>query len=318
MILMTRSLNPVFSDRPQSVSPRLIPMTHSLILLIGLIVLLGWSGAAAEGPRQLTEMRYHALPSCSLNGATYGHACISTSVTNLCEAVSLTTKTDKAACMRRGANAGVDEQLWAPLPYHGVVMLRSRVRVSANGEDEANLSFYLRDTPCDEQAAIGYLGLSDDGFPLIETDRGVVEITSPNLTIGMAGARILIDAESGKILNEFLAPRDHEPAYGFRFVAANEVYFATDSACIDAPSSNPGKLQYASRKCGNLLKKDEHGHKRFHHGDEGLESALDSDVRLAAQIVPWMAEYHGERFKSRIYRIVGEDVIVINTVEACT
>ncbi|GJL95821.1 MAG: hypothetical protein DHS20C05_22260 [Hyphococcus sp.] len=146
----------------------------------------------------------------------------------------------------------------------------------------------------------------------------MVEILEPDIKIGHQGARVVIDLTKKSIVSEYIAPRDYEPAYGFRFVNADEVYFAMGDSCITAPSLKPGMLRYAPRKCGALLGKDEHGHKNYYHGDEGLEPGHEGDVALAKKLIPWAAAYYGERLELRVHRIISQDLIVVNTVEACT
>ena len=315
---MTRTLNPVFANRPQSISPTMSALAHPILYIGAMIFLVGWESAAADTDRTTTIRRLHALPNCSMQGAISDYVCMNTAITNLCEATSTVGKMDVVACRRLSTTGISDDDRLAPLPYHGVVTLPAKLHDSDENSADMELSFYARDTACEKQAAIGYVGLSDGGFPLIETDQGVVEISSPLLKIGYSRARILVDVKSGEIINEFLAPRDFEPAYGFRFESAEKVYFAGDIGCIHAPSLKPGKLRYASRLCGGLLKKDGHGHEAYYHGDEGLEPANASDVAMAVKAVPHVAEYHGEWFKSRVYRVISQDLIVINTVEACT
>jgi hypothetical protein len=314
---MTRALNPVFADRPQSIFPTMSALARASALF-GLALFVCVCNSAAAPAVNSSIPRNHGLQHCAMPTPPFESACISTSITNLCEALVEAKGGKLEDCLRRDGVGFDRNDLLAPSPYRSVLLLPVELRDEAGVSAMAELSLYVFNTACGPEAAISYFGSSDAEAPLIETEKGVVEIVSPKLRIGLPEARILIDVPSGGIINTFMAPRDHEAAYGYRFATADEVYFAFEGSCSTAPSSKSGILRNMPGMCGALLEKDEHGHMNHYHADEGLASANASDIELAARAAPWAAEYFGKWFKSRVYRVPSQDLLVINTVQACT
>ena len=101
-------------------------------------------------------------------------------------------------------------------------------------------------SPCGMDALIGFLGYTQDGFPIINSDKGPVELQLEYIPVGYENARIVIDSKSRKIIAQYMAPSDFERGWSFSFESNGQAYLQTDGKCFKLPMNNRAKLSTAN------------------------------------------------------------------------
>lgn len=219
-----------------------------------------------------------ATPVCDASDET----CLTVHAPDLCQQLKID---DKKCHSLSPWNARGDKL--APKPFEGAIDLDVRVKFEGGDAKEKTLRSYTTFGACGDPSLISYKGESPEGYPLIETDAGIVELIAPDLEIGYEGARLLIDANSGEVIGKLTAPHDAIGAYSYYFRDSENIFLFTRERCLIAPGTGRGRITAAGAECDlpQLLERSADKSGMLH--DIGLTKPISSDVKLAGSIVSW-------------------------------
>lgn len=207
-----------------------------------------------------------------------------------------------------------DENL--PSDIAGISSVPARIklhgRAGTGAERDAEVSFAVSATPCEDVAEVAFLGFSGSGAPVLMTDQGPAEIVYPKIALVHEDARVVIDAETGSILDRLPAPHDNESLFGFQFESREDIYFFNADRCMSAPRQNGRLMTPAGDDCPTLRVTGKW------ENDRGLTDPTLQDVAIAQKALPIAAKAFGDTFGKRVFRIKSDSALVVNLVEACS
>jgi len=240
------------------------------------------------------------LASCPKNNS---HACMETYIPNICNKLSAENIVQPKFC-----------QPWEYISPSYKTANTSFVLPVASKHYSGSTRIFgnTKGSPCEDQMTIAFLGFSAEGFPLILSNMGAIEIQSPFVQIGYENARVLVDVKEEKIVQRYMAPHDNTKLWSFSFPNNDDAYLAYDNKCFKLPIDRSEKLSISSKGC-KLSNTDS-----FKFSDFGLSKASNEDIRIAKALFPkQVVDYF--IFDARIVKkIKGTDYLVINLLEACT
>ena len=170
-------------------------------------------------------------------------------------------------------------------------------------------------SPCETQVIIGFLGYSEDGFPIVNSNKGPVELQAKYIHIGYENARLVIDPVTREIIARYMAPHDNERFLSFSFESSGQAYLQTDGKCFKLPMKNRTKLSSANAsKCGQEID----DRKR----DRGTILADMEEKQMAYDILQDLdyplLEYIDIRTYDHVSIIENSDLMVVNFLQPCT
>ncbi len=190
------------------------------------------------------------------------------------------------------------------------------VRLGEQDFDSKVIFRSVHPTPCGMDARIGFLGYSDDGFPIVNSAKGPAELRNSDVHIGYKDARIVIDTINQKIVARYLAPNDAETGWSFRFDRTGSAFLNWSNSCFQMSKNYNQEL----RKIGmsNCDPKIDRWNE-----DGGTSPSTSSDKALAREVL--LSNGISSKFleyvfamPNRVTRITGTDLVVVNLVDACT
>lgn len=204
----------------------------------------------------------------------------------------------------------INEEL--PNDILGFTVVEARLKFEGGPERAANLELAVGATPCADAGNIAFLGFSRAGKIILDTDKGVAELISPEIRLAQPDARILIAPLTGEILDRLPSPHDNGSLFGFQFESRGKIYYFDKEKCVTAPIKGVGRMSIASSVCAPLSPSKDW------KNDRGLREATRSEVELAIRSLPKSANRFGEYFSERVSAIASDGTIVVDLIEACS
>ncbi len=171
-------------------------------------------------------------------------------------------------------------------------------------------------SPCGNDALIGFHGYSEDGFPIISSERGALEVRHSDVSIGYQDARLVIDVNRKLIIARYGAPHDNETLWSFQFDITGQAFLNTAGQCFKLPRNYDGPIENTSiSKCEADIGQ--------WNKDGGTIPANSKDIDIARTVLisedfdlEWLEFVFGQT--DNVKRISGTNFVVVNLVIACT
>ncbi len=277
----------------------------------------GQDGSAPNGQVRQGMTALTACPELAPSDAAQGSAaCLTTEMWNFDDLPAVCKGGVAADCegarsVNSNGNFPINLDPW----FTGIRTGVATVEKSDAPAAEIELTLFHGESPCGNVAPIALLGYSERGHPIILTDQGEATISAPKFEIGYRGARSVIDRRTERVVSEYMAAFDMGQYW---FYGPDEVYMRHGETCMVAPQEMPGRFTMAPGKCDSTMPKLASRLQTARRADHGVEPATDEDIALAARVMPDAAEQWGERFASKISRIIDSPYLVYNGSVACT
>lgn len=204
----------------------------------------------------------------------------------------------------------VNEEL--PNDILGFAIIEVRLKFEGGAERAANLELAVSATPCADAGNIAFLGFSRAGNIILDTEKGVSELISPEIHLAHPDARVLIDPSTGKIFDRLPAPHDNGSLFGFQFDSRQAIYYFDKEKCVTAPRNGAGPMKNAAKGCAPLSPSNKW------KNDRGLRKATAEELNIAKRTLPKSAELFGEYFNEKVTAIASDGTIVVDLIDACS